>query len=158
MSFDTAYDYSGAQTHLDTLIAAYQATSDEFQTKIDNLAALTGYDDKIASATTNYTNQKSVFDTMVARYQAVKAEIDALEALDSGDKDDLYAFQQLTSESTANWMARMLFNHTSILADADFIAILTDVTNTEDGKAKVAELICMNYPIDRNAVELQSYF
>ena len=154
MSFDTTFDYTNAKVHLDSIISTHQTNVDEFQGKIDDLAGITGYTDRIDTVVNRYTSQKNTYAEIITRYQSVKDEITAVEALSVDDKEKLYDFYVIAQEQLSNWMVRMLFNYNAMLADADLTNILTDVTNTEDQKHRVCELICMSYPIERRAAEI----
>lgn len=148
MSFDTDFDYTNALTFLDSCITNFNALSAATQTQIDDWAAVTGYSSIASDATTELTAQKANYDAKSAEFQVVKDEITAVTGLSAGDKTTLYDFRAITGEAKSSWMRRMMFNHASILADSDLIALLADATNTSDQKKMVGERICERYLID----------
>ncbi len=148
MSFDTDFDYSGAQSWLTNRIASQQALSDDLAAQIADLEITVGYDDLISTRIAALQAQKTRYDDNVTKLTEVSDEITALTGIPAEDKAKLHEFWTLVEEDKRSYMARILFNHTSMLANANFNALLADSANSVGQKQAVGSIICQNCNID----------
>ena len=158
MSFDSTFDYSGALTFIDDRIE--NTINVEIGIIETNLTDLGGIPASLnyltAPKIASQTHTKGVYETMRTNLQTLKSEIQVVTGLSSGDKTTLYTFyNDAINEPVPQWMGRMLFNTTSLLAEAGNI---NGETLSETEKDLLGEIICENNPIQNSVHQIIRHF
>jgi hypothetical protein len=159
-SFDTEFDYTGSITFIDSRTDTINVEIDAITTKLSDLAAIDSAFDYLTNPeTTSLNHTKGVYDGMVSNLQGLKANIQAVTSLSSGDKTALYTFYNdalsQTNETKQQWMSRMVYNTTALVGEAGNV---NGGSLSTAEKGLLAELICQKYPIKGVVYQVQSQF
>lgn len=153
MSFDSTFDYSAVKTYLTDQITSLQlqiTNTDNCKSVLEASTYAGVLTNKIATLTATCTSLYA----QVAQFQEVLDEISALEILGSGDKATLYAFYGfIPSITKPDFMARMLFNYSSMIANSDLAAIIADVSSDPEAIGAVAETVYNAYQLNSEHVQ-----
>jgi hypothetical protein len=154
MSFDADFDYSTAVTAIAADLVTVQAQKDVVDAEIACSTGATGYASLLGPETTALTAQQTRLAQQLVDLAAADAAITATNALVAGNKTDLYAFYGLSGESKSDFMIKLMFNHTAMLADADLIALLADGVNDQPTKEMVGKLIAAKFSPNASSITL----
>jgi hypothetical protein len=145
MSFDADFDYSTTVTAITADLVTVQAAKDIVDASIACLTGTTGYSSLTAPEIVALTAQQTRLAQQLVDLAAADAAITTTSALVASDKTDLYTFYGLCGESKSNFMIKLMYNHSAMLADADLIALLVDGTNTQEAKEMVGKMVVAKF-------------
>ena len=155
MSFDADFNYGNATTYLSDGQDSLDSMIAKTEGDISMLANITmpHVDEKI----TALEERKTLYNVGKTMYNELQGYVDDIEALEPSDKTILHDFYYgyvEPSEPKDMWMTRMLKNAVTgnLLLDVEMV-VNGNLTSEEANL--MTELVCENYPITGNIVELQ---
>lgn len=160
MSFDSEFDYTGSITFINNRTDTINVERDAITTKLSDLGNVdSAFDYLTGPEITSLNHTKGVYDGMVSNLQGLKANIQAVTSLSSGDKSALYTFYNdalsQTQETKQQWMGRMVYNTTGLVSEAGNV---NGGSLSTAEKGLMAELVCQKYPIKGIVHQVQHQF
>jgi hypothetical protein len=153
MSFDTEFDYTGSITLIDNHNTTSNLVIANLNSKLSDLGNIdSSFDYLTSQEITRLNSFKDAEQSAVDRMLGLKSAIQTITSLPSDDKANLYSFYSnalsQTTETKQNWMCRMIYNTSSLVADAGNV-VVGNITTSQKGL--LAEIICQKYPINPQA-------
>jgi hypothetical protein len=145
MSFDSTFDYSSQITRISSRITCYQELLATVDADINTFNSCVGFCGIKATKLEELNRLHTTYTNEITKNQSALDEITNINNLSSDDKNKLYTFMQYTGYTVGQYMAIITHNFAELLADADFLAISTDSTNTEEMKLILGKIIISKY-------------
>jgi hypothetical protein len=152
MSFDSAFNYSNAVTHINSQITSKQNELTIINAELTMLQGISGYTTMLAPKIEQATSKVDNLTSFITSLQNILTEITNVSGLSSESKNALYNFFINTNWPKADFMIKMLFNTTAMLTDPDFIALSTDEENDADCKTCIAKAIIEKFNINQTNI------
>ncbi len=157
MSFDTEFNFDPALAYLNARITNIQNAINISQTRLDLLNAAPTYmsiSQPVIDGLTKLINENTITKTNL---ESVVVEINTVKALSDADRNQLYYFYTIVQTTKKDFMARMLFNHQTALADPNIAALIADVITPSESKIEVAKIIYFKYQTDQRVHDSSAF-
>jgi hypothetical protein len=151
MSFDTTFNYAAFTTAISTGTTRDQASIATAQTEITLLTSAATYASvpAVVSRLSRLNAEVTRLNANITKRGDITAQIQGLVAISQSSKTILYELYNLCGDTAGHFMARMLFNYNTMIADPNVVSLSTDTTSTVSQKSAVAKLIYQqSYPVD----------
>jgi uncharacterized ParB-like nuclease family protein len=147
--FDTLFDYTPVKAGLTAERGRVQELLDQNNTELASLQNATPYvaEPVVAARINTLQSENARNQLTITKIDAVLAEITTVETLTAEAKGSLYYFYTVVEVNKTDFMAKMLFNHASALANSTIIALQADTVTESASKVAVAKLIYQSYNI-----------
>ena len=155
MSFDTVFDYTLPKNYLNGRITDFNNDLTTVNGELVILGNLSNTYQSMCSRRMDYlNNKKGALETTLNKLANVVVEITTIETLPSDSKNTLYEFyttyiKPRKLEFKKEYMARIMFNSTQIVSNAN--VLLNDGNITSDEANCVIQLIREYNPIKRES-------
>jgi hypothetical protein len=155
MSF-ADFNYDPAVAGITARLATMQQTLSGWDAEIALLSSAVEYS-VTAARIDMLTQQRERLAAEIQDHQAVLDEIAVIQALPAEAKDSLYYFYTVVGVPKFDFMAKMMFNHTTAINSEENAKLMADTVSSPEAKVIIAKLLYNNVELARIARFMMHY-